>query len=259
MKQTILFILLVVIVSPSPTWSQSAGADLNQMNESSQRTGLWEIYYKSGELKESGNYVEGQRDGLWKSYYKNGSLKHEITYTDDQAKGPARFYYRDGQLWEEGYWDVNHWKGEYTLYHANGQKFYDWNYNDSGKRTGEQKYFHANGELQYSGKWKNGNIEGEVSVFNDQGNLIEKREYADGGFSKSAIVTSRPEESAESPDQEILPFYGTGHYTLQSMDGLTIKEGYFRDGTLQDGKHFFYNNQDSLIKVKTVENGKYIE
>jgi antitoxin component YwqK of YwqJK toxin-antitoxin module len=259
MKQTILFIIILLVSPTSGAWSQEGNSGLNQLNENNQRTGQWELYYDSGELKESGSYIDGQRDGLWKSHYKNGSLKHEITYDNGKAKGPARFYYRDGQLWEAGYWDVNHWKGEYTLYHANGQKFYEWNYNDSGKRTGEQKYFHANGEVQYSGKWKNGNIDGEVSVFNEQGDLTEKREYTEEGFSKSTVVTSRPQDTDENPDQKILPFYGTGHYTLQSMDGLTIKEGYFRDGALQDGKHFIYNKQDSLIKVRVVENGKYIK
>jgi antitoxin component YwqK of YwqJK toxin-antitoxin module len=257
MKQTILFIIFLLISPISEAWSQEENSVLNQMNENNQRTGQWEVYYEGGELKESGIYVNGQRVGLWKSFYKSGSLKHEITYTNGQAKGPARFYYRDGQLWEEGFWDIDHWRGEYNLYHANGQKFYEWNYNDSGKRTGKQKYFHANGEVQYSGDWENGKINGEVSVFNGKGQLIEKREYTEEGFSKSTLVTSRPENQEEDPDRKILPFYGTGHYTLQSLDGLAIKEGYFRDGVLQDGKHFFYNKQDSLIEVKIVENGKY--
>ncbi len=259
MKRTVFFILFLIHSSPSLMWSQTTNAKLNQINENDQRTGPWEIYYDSGELKESGNYVDGQRHGLWESRYKNGVVKHEITYDAGQAKGPARFYYRDGQIWESGYWDVTHWKGEYTLYHANGQKFYEWNYDDSGKRTGEQKYYHANGEVQYSGKWKNGNAEGQVSVFNEQGDLIEQREYTEEGFRKSIVVTSRPKDSNENPDKKILPFYGTGHYTLKSMDGLTIKEGYFRDGTLQEGKHFIYNKQDSIIEVRIVENGKYIK
>jgi antitoxin component YwqK of YwqJK toxin-antitoxin module len=259
MKQTIVIILFLIFSLPSTVGSQGVKTAPNQTNENNQRTGLWELYYDSGELKESGTYADGQRTGLWKSFYKTGGLKHEITYQNGMAKGPARFFYRDGQIWEEGYWDIDHWKGEYTLYHANGQKFYEWNYNDAGKRTGEQKYFHANGEVQYSGEWKNGKVNGEVSVFNDLGQLLEKREYNDEGFNKSTVVTSRPENTDEDPDRKILPFYGTGHYTLQSMDGLTIKEGYFRDGILQDGKHFIYNNRDSLIETRIVENGKYVK
>ncbi len=242
---------------PTTAQNQDAGVSINQLDKNNQRIGAWELYYDSGELKESGTYVSGEKDGLWKSYYKSGTLKHEITYRDGMAKGPAKFYYRDGQLWEEGFWNINHWEGEYNLYHANGQKFYEWNYDASGKRTGEQKYFHANGQLQYSGQWKNGNVDGEVSVFNNKGQLVEKREYTAEGFAKSTVVTHRPENTEEDPDRKILPFYGTGNYTLQSMDGLTIKEGYFRDGILQDGKHFIYNEKDSLIQVRIVENGKY--
>ncbi|WP_010665580.1 toxin-antitoxin system YwqK family antitoxin [Marinilabilia salmonicolor] len=259
MKQILLFILSLTLLIPTPAGSQEKTNAINMLDENNQRTGGWEIFYDSGELKETGTYEKGQRTGLWKSFYKNGTLKHEITYDKGMARGPAKFYYRDGQLWEEGYWDIDHWKGTYILYHANGQKFYEWNYNDAGARSGEQKYFHANGEVQYTGNWKNGNIDGEILVFNNRGELQEKREYTDEGFNKSTVVTSRPENADEDPDRKILPFYGTGHYTLQSMDGLTIKEGYFRDGILQDGKHFIYNERDSLIETRIVENGKYVK
>jgi antitoxin component YwqK of YwqJK toxin-antitoxin module len=259
MKQLLLVILSLTLLVPTTAESQEATADINQLNENDQRTGRWELFYETGELKESGTYENGQKTGLWKSFYKNGTLKHEITFDKGMARGPAKFYYRDGQLWEEGYWDLDHWKGTYILYHANGRKFYEWNYNDAGRRSGEQKYFHTNGEVQYSGHWQNGKIDGEILVFNDRGELLEKREYTDKGFNKSTVVTSRPENTDEDPDRKILPFYGTGHYTLQSMDGLTIKEGYFRDGILQEGKHFIYNNRDSLIETRIVENGKYVK
>jgi antitoxin component YwqK of YwqJK toxin-antitoxin module len=248
-----IFVLLFIF---SQLWGQNTSTPVNRADNQGKRTGVWELYYDNGALKETGHYEAGEKTGLWKTYYNHGTIKHEITYTDGLAKGLARFYYRDGTIWEEGFWNENHWKGEYNLYHANGEKFYEWHYDDSGKRTGEQKYFFANGQLQYSGKWQNGNIEGEVNVYSEEGDLIEKREYADGEFSKTTVITRRPENQQKDPSRKILPFYGTGHYTLQSLDGLVIKEGYFRDGVLQDGKHFIYNKQDSLIQLRIVENGK---
>lgn len=254
-----LFNIMVFALIVNPVNAQTDTFEVNKLNENDQRSGQWEFYYNDGALKETGEYIDGQKSGIWKTYYEDGTIKHEITYQNGLAKGPARFYYRDGTLWEEGFWNETHWKGEYSLYHANGQKFYEWQYNESGKRTGEQKYFHANGQLQYSGEWENGNIEGEVEVYDEAGQLLETREYSKGTFDKSTVVTLKPVNEDEDPDRKILPFYGTGHYTLQSIDGLVIKEGYFRDGVLQDGKHFIYNDKDSLIKVKIMENGKYLD
>lgn len=256
--KTLLCNIIVLTIMINLTEAQNIPSQINRTDDLNQPTGKWEYYYDdSGELRETGNYEDGRKVGLWKSFYPSGALKHEITYQEDVAKGPAKFYYRDGTLWEEGYWDENHWKGEYNLYHANGKKFYQWNYNNAGKRMGEQKYFHANGQLQYSGNWNNGGINGEIKVFDDTGALIEKREYTDGSFSKNTIITDRPTNQDTDSDSKILPFYGTGHYTLLEKDGKMVKEGYFRDGKLQDGKHFIYNENDSLIEVKIMENGKY--
>jgi antitoxin component YwqK of YwqJK toxin-antitoxin module len=252
-----LFTILLSALALFCALAQDSTDSINQLDNDDRRTGVWEIYYDNGELKETGNYQEGEKVGFWKTYYKHGTIKHEITYSDGSAKGPARFYYRDGTIWEEGYWDETHWKGEYDLYHANGQKFYDWEYDENGSRTGEQKYYHSNGELQYSGKWENGKAEGEIEVYNESGDLIEKRHYAGGSFDKSTLITLRPTNNETDSIKEISPFYGTGHYTLFEKDGQIVKEGYFREGKLQDGKHYIYNEEDSLIDVKIVENGKY--
>ncbi|PWD99139.1 toxin-antitoxin system YwqK family antitoxin [Marinilabilia rubra] len=250
-----IFILMLFFVQA--TIAQQDSITSNQLNDRGQKTGVWKIYYDNDSIKETGHYLEGQKNGLWKAFYRSGNLKHEITFEDGVARGPARFYYKDGTLWEEGYWNETHWVGEYNLYHANGQKFYEWQYNNLGRRTGEQKYYHENGQLQYAGEWQNGSIRGEVEVFNEAGEMVEKRHYADGSFQTSKVITTRPVSDQENTNKKILPFYGTGHYILQSLDGFKVKEGYFRDGVLQDGKHYFYNEKDSVIKIRVVENGKY--
>jgi antitoxin component YwqK of YwqJK toxin-antitoxin module len=255
--QSLLRAILVLILVGSTVFAQNPSTPINQLNTKNERTGVWKIYYENGAIKATGTYTDGEKNGLWKSYYPSGNLKHEITYVNGIAKGPARFYFRDGTLWEEGYWEENHWKGEYNLYHVNGNKFYEWYYNDSGKRTGEQKYYHDNGKIQYAGKWKNGQIQDEVNVNDRAGKLVEKRQYSDGAFKKSIVIACDSENEQGNSDKKVPPFSGTGCYTLQSLDGLVIKEGYFKNGVLQDGKHFIYNRVDSLIEVKIVENGKY--
>jgi antitoxin component YwqK of YwqJK toxin-antitoxin module len=230
---------------------------LNQTTGEGARIGWWIFYYDNGQKKEEGIYSNGIKEGLWISYHLNGHKKHEITFTSGIAKGPARFFYQDGTLWEEGFWNENCWTGPYHLFYANGQKSYDWNYNEQGLRTGVQHYFHPNGKIKYSGTWNNGHITGNVEVFDEEGNLTATRQYDNGSFSKKIIDQAPPPQNKEEdPAKNYSPFHGTGKHTIYRMDGKIEKKGYFRDGQLHNGKHYLYNEKDSLIEIRIIENGK---
>ncbi len=232
---------------------------LNQITVEGKRNGWWIFYYDNGQKKEEGVYENGIKNGIWVGYHSNGNKKHEITFTSGLAKGPARFYYEKGTLWEEGFWNENCWTGPYQLYYANGQKSYDWNYDNHGHRTGLQQYYFPNGKLKYRGKWDKGQIAGEVEVFDIKGSLVATRQYKNGQFSKQITQQATPPQNMEEdPAKNLSPFHGTGYHTIFHMDGKIEKKGYFRDGQLHNGKHYFYNDQDSLIEVRTIENGQVV-
>ena len=48
------------------------------------KNGLWEKYYKNGQLWVKGNYKDGIKDGLWEFFNKDGSLKKTETYEDGE-------------------------------------------------------------------------------------------------------------------------------------------------------------------------------
>ncbi len=253
---SIFSLIFLITLAPVSATAQLQPCDtLNQTTAEGKRAGWWIFYYKDGSKKEEGVFNNGVKEGIWTAYHPNGRKKHEITFTSGTAKGAARFFYEDGTLREAGFWNETCWTGTYQLYYANGQKAYEWHYNDQGHRTGIQKYFHPNGEVKYQGNWEDGKIAGNVTVFDETGHLTATRQYTNGSFNISLTAATRPPENQkEEPVKHLSPFNGTGQHTIYRMDGQIEKAGYFRDGQLLNGKHYIYNDRDSLIEVREVEN-----
>lgn len=232
---------------------------LNQVLPTGEKTGYWQLRNEEGQLVEEGRYENDRKEGLWKSYYPEGGLQHEITYQQGIANGPARFFFEDGRLWEEGNWKEAYWVGAYKLYHASGKPAYEFTYNQYGKRQGEQRYYYPDGTLKYKGKWARGQIDGHVEVYDSTGTLQQIRSYSEGSFeSTTDLQLTRPEAGEANGERVLSPFHGTGQHTTRKMDGRLYQKGYFRDGVLQDGEEYIYDDQRQLRQVRIYENGKLI-
>lgn len=233
----------------------------NQTDERGRKTGFWIHMLDDGKTKtEEGPYKNGIKDGIWKAYYPDGKLKHQINFVDGIAKGKATFYYSDGTLWEEGIWNEYCWIGEYRLYYPNGQAAYEWTYNRQGRREGVQKYFYENGSPKYYGEWNNGNITGNVQVFDSTGVLVQTRSYKDGVFETAKKPDVILQQNQDLPtDKTFSPFIGTGDHTIYRINGKIDKKGYFREGKLHNGEAYIYDSDDILRQIRVFENGKLIK
>jgi len=58
-----------------------------QKNSKGQREGLWEFFYKNGNIKRRTQYVEVKRDGIEEYFYENGKIHWRIPYKDDVEDG----------------------------------------------------------------------------------------------------------------------------------------------------------------------------
>ena len=47
----------------------------NEGYKNGKREGLWESYYRNGQLHTKGQYRKGKREGEWEFYYRNGQLE----------------------------------------------------------------------------------------------------------------------------------------------------------------------------------------
>lgn len=262
------FILLFVVLSTSTAQSMGNGSNdtINQRDANNLRQGWWKVYnsdgkykgYEIGQLVEEGEYLDNKKTGVWTKYYPNGNKKHELTFANNVANGYAKIYYRNGQIQEEGIWKMNRWTGQYKFYYEDGTIKYDWSYNSSGKREGQQKYFHENGVLMYLGDWKSGKESGELVEYYEDGSIKTKRYFQDG-----KIEPEKTENLVQGKefDENIKLYTGKlkrelrsgelvdGYNKLLYPDGSVKSEGIFKDKRLIDGKVFEYENG---VVVKTI-------
>lgn len=269
---------LVIIASVLVATAQSSGNNgdsVNVRDANNQKQGWWKVYnndgkykgYENGQLVEEGEYVNNRKTGVWTKYFPNGNKKHELTFANNIANGYAKIYYRNGQLQEEGIWKMNRWSGQYKYYYPDGTLKYDWNYNGSGKREGQQKYFHENGVIQYLGDWKNGNESGELVEYHDDGSVKAKR-YFDGGKvqpEQTVNLTKGKEFDGNDkkytgkpkPNNIARGQFVDGYNKLMNADGTVSKEGTFKDKKLIDGKVYVYEN-GNVITTMIYKDGKKV-
>ena len=181
MKKLILLLLFIPLVSFGQT-----------------KDGEIKTYYESGELKSTGNYVNGLEQGEYKFYYESGQLKMEGVYADIDSlefllgkviwqKGSSRDYYV-GVTFEGVYFDDEKNKidayrkatekpikdGKWIYYYESGkiekEEFYEDNlilktiyYSEKGFKTSKIEYGLKEGWLlaEETKYYKNGTIKSE--------------------------------------------------------------------------------------------------
>jgi len=256
------------------------GDTINYTTSNNNKQGFW----KNKELRTEGNYTNNEKNGVWKSFYKNANIKSEITYINGKKRGFAKIYYEDGQIAEEGTWMEDKWTGKYKSYYKNGKLSYVWNYSEHGNRCGYQKYFYENGNIKIEGEWTEGKESGLIKEYYSSGVLKSKKLFCEGRCDKNQIslfkekdsvldivektttniVTSDTTISKHTHIQvnqidSIKTFKGTGEHVLYNKDRKPEKEGEFVNGILIKGKHYFYNEDGTLLKTAIYKSGKLIE
>ncbi|MCF8464521.1 MAG: hypothetical protein K9G41_06760 [Flavobacteriales bacterium] len=246
---------------------------INVRDASNQKQGWWKIYntdgkyqgYESTALVEEGEYLNNKKTDVWTKYYPNGNKKHQLTFANNVANGYAKIYYRNGQLQEEGIWKMNQWSGQYKYYFENGNLKYDWSYNSSGKRDGEQKYFHENGNLMYLGAWQQGKEAGELVEYYEDGSIKAKRYFNDGKVipektknldrGKEFDANFKKYTGKPAPKQLGRGELVDGYNKMMNADGTVSKEGTFKDKRLIDGKVYVYEN-GKVVQTIVYQGGK---
>jgi len=265
--------LLLAFAASAQSFEVEKGDTINRRDAADLRQGKWKVYnregkfkgYNEGQLVEEGDYVNNKKNGVWTKYYPEGTKKHELTFVNNVANGYAKIYYRNGNLQEEGMWQQNKWAGQYKYYNENGNVKYDWNYNSSGKREGQQKYFHDNGVLMYLGEWKNGNEAGELIEYYEDGSIKAKRYFNNGKIEEEKTVNV---VQGKEFDDNIKKYSGKvqkaparafgeivdGFNRLYDKNGNVSKEGDFKNKQLIDGKIFVYEGKQ-LVKTLIYKGG----
>lgn len=285
MKQ---FLLLLVLVCQTAIAQSTNNDTLNQIDPATGfKQGYWIVYnsikklpaYPADAKVEEGRYTDSKKIGIWKMYYPNGNIKSEITYVENRPKGYAKMYYENGKVQEEGLWENNRWVGEYKAYHENGQLFYDFKYNNSGKREGEQKYYYENGQLMMKGEMKDGKEIGIWEERYENGDLRARKSFNEGTldpentevYAPKAPVPAKKDEpvtntepakvvdkTKEKVNEAQPPFNGNGYAKLFNLNKQISKEGEFLNYRLINGKDYIYNKDGILERIAVYKNGRYV-
>lgn len=62
------------------------------------RNGLWQAFFRNGNLQSEGTYVNGKEDGLYRVFYENGKPFYEGNYELGKMVGKWHFYDETGKL-----------------------------------------------------------------------------------------------------------------------------------------------------------------
>jgi antitoxin component YwqK of YwqJK toxin-antitoxin module len=265
------FILITLVTFNRLAFAQSNTNDsINVTDSQGWKQGRW-IEKSDGEDSEGcsvgtkieeGYYKDNRKAGVWKRYWCSGKLKSELVYNADKTI-TSKDYYPDGKLKEEGTWNNVGWIGPYKTYHPNGNLYYEWEYDQGGRRTGKQHYFYENGNLMFDGAWNGGKEVGVIKEYYENGALRSEKTFNDGKLDTTSVKNYSQKETKVEPKKEVVkppvnPELGVikdGYNKTFNREGKVDREGEFKNAKLYDGKQYFYKD-GKLEKIAIIRDGK---
>ena len=76
--------------------------NISQSYKIGEKNGMGKEYYKNGNLKYKGEYLNGKRNGKGKECYEDGVLQYEGEYLNGKRNGKGKEYNKDRELIYEG-------------------------------------------------------------------------------------------------------------------------------------------------------------
>ena len=149
------------------------------------RQGSITYYYSNGRIDIEGEYEMGLKDGTWRKYNSDGQLELSTLYKMDQKVKDKR---ENGEFMD--YYENGIPKSEYTYVH--GQKdgpFKVWfnkgewirepvQMDDGGGLSYKEKLIGT--QIQREGDYLDGKLEGEVTYYNERGQVEKIETYSEG-------------------------------------------------------------------------------
>lgn len=203
--------------------------NVNQVDERGQRDGIWRKNFdNSDQPKYEGTFEHGKEVGIFK-FYKlvNGKSALSATREFNPANHDivVKFYASNGKLISEGHMTDTRFVGKWVYYHNKTKGIMTIeNYNEDGQLEGEHTVFYENGQMAEQAFYSNGKLEGTSKIFSDKGVIIKIFSYKEdmlNGLSKYY-----------NGDGQLI---AEGHYKNDQKHGLWK---YYENGVLTEEKDF---------------------
>tara|TARA_Y100000310_G_C20679347_1_gene815004 strand:- start:982 stop:1746 length:765 start_codon:yes stop_codon:yes gene_type:complete len=215
--------------------------------------GKWVCWYKSGEKRAEGVFVNGVCHGPFLGWHPNGQkeTEGEIRYGEKQGwwtawhnngKKSAELVFRNDEL----HGMQSAWS--YHGLHKQSECFYKASWPHGSYKHGKERLWHDNGLLKHDGQWSDGNKYGLWRSWYSNGNRQDEVEWGVGfrlldkyGAPSEVYITRatfwKPDGSVGSSIVE-----GTGTWTDWYESGQISAERACKDGKWCDGGILWYPN-----------------
>ena len=281
LKKLLLLLFIGLMSSAFSFSTDDQGGDTNLSDDQGRKQGLWIYlgkdrpsmgYPEEGKIEE-GAYENDRKVGVWVKYHRDGVTRRlEGTYVNNRPSGPFIKYHANGEVKERGTWDRNKYKDTLIRVYENGVTEYEAFFNNDGNEEGVVKYYYPNGQIEFKYTSLNGTQTGEAVRYYENGDVKEIINYgADGAVIEikpvdpvnPPITTKNPSASKEkAPKVDVIrtkgaEFKPNDYNKLFNSDDEIWQDGYFRNGSLWDGKVYEYDSDGILLKVKVFKSGVY--
>ncbi|MBR1628727.1 MAG: hypothetical protein IJ679_05605, partial [Lachnospiraceae bacterium] len=166
--------------------------------------GIGTLYSPSGTVRYTGSFAQGQYEGNGRLYDENSQLRYEGSFSGGLFSGQGRYYSKTGKLKYEGNYANGRKNGSGTHYRK-GLKIYTGTFEDDKKiegvftkrnEEGEVFYegetshrvpdgkgtWYKEGKVVYEGEFKEGEYEGEGTLYDDDETVVYKGDFVGGEY-----------------------------------------------------------------------------
>lgn len=204
-------------------------------------------YFDNGQIKRTGNFVNGKREGVWNEYSGAGVITSIENWKDDMQMGEQKTFYASGSLKSVINCDSNKIHGLYKYYYPNNT-LQSTAYYLKGESNGEVRNYYSNGKISNIHYMINNNISGRSFDYTIEGNLDSEFIYSEDGEITKAVIylpdNTKKEISYQEDSLNVQINYPNGKtmYRYKIIDGLKhgLSEHYYPNGKLSSSQNFMY-------------------
>ncbi|HLV42545.1 MAG TPA: hypothetical protein VKY37_09715 [Brumimicrobium sp.] len=262
-----------------PVYSDQDEPKVNQKDEKGRKQGKWIFtgkdqpekgYPLEGKIAE-GPFNNDRKHGRWIMYYNDGETpKTEGEYVNNRPNGAFKKYHPNGVLKEQGTFNKLFYADSLRRFNEDGILIYESNHDNTGKESGTVKYFHDNGKPEFVYEAVNGVPTGKATRYWANGDVKEEIVFGADGMVKETsgeIPRVNEEVKVKKPGKEnvkLAPkpksdddFKPNAYNKIYNTDKELWMEGEFKNGILNDGRLYIYDEDGLLFKVEVYKDGKY--
>lgn len=152
--------------------------------------GVYRTYYKNGQIRYEGTFVNNLPSGIFKTYSIEGNIVGVDNYSAGKLSGTSKMYYATGELLAEYRYKNGKIEGLSVVYNKDGSLISEVSYKNS-LLHGSIKNFYENGNLCFESYFSNGEPVGQLRYYfsEKEHRLMYLIEFKDGRIHKSTAFS----------------------------------------------------------------------